>query len=70
MDVNRVKTWVLIAGLGGLFVLLGEVLFHGVGGLAIGLAFGLGGPPRVSWRLQPLRGWSHVTRTQVPTGGP
>ncbi len=42
MDVNRVKTWVLIAGLGGLFVLLGEVLFHGVGGLAIGLAFGLG----------------------------
>ncbi len=40
--MNRVKTWVLIAGLGGLFVLLGEVLFHGVGGLAIGLAFGLG----------------------------
>lgn len=40
--MNRVKTWVLIAALGGLFVLLGEVLFHGTGGLAIGLIFGLG----------------------------
>jgi heat shock protein HtpX len=40
--VNRVKTWVLIAALGGLFVLLGEVIFHGSGGLAIGLVFGLG----------------------------
>jgi heat shock protein HtpX len=41
-DVNRVKTWVLIAALGGLFVLLGELLFHGTGGLAIGLLFGFG----------------------------
>jgi heat shock protein HtpX len=40
--VNRVKTWVLIAALGGLFVLLGEVLFHGTQGLAIGLLFGFG----------------------------
>jgi heat shock protein HtpX len=42
MNVNRVKTWVLIAALGGLFVLLGEVIFHGTNGLAIGLVFGLG----------------------------
>jgi heat shock protein HtpX len=41
-DVNRVKTWVLIAALGGLFVLLGEWIFGGTGGLWIGLAFGLG----------------------------
>jgi heat shock protein HtpX len=40
--VNRVKTWVLIAALGGLFVLLGEWIFGGTGGLWIGLAFGLG----------------------------
>jgi heat shock protein HtpX len=40
--VNRVKTWVLIAALGGLFVLLGEVIFHGTNGLVIGLVFGLG----------------------------
>jgi heat shock protein HtpX len=40
--VNRVKTWVLIAALGGLFVLLGQLLFHGTRGLGIGLAFGLG----------------------------
>jgi heat shock protein HtpX len=42
MNVNRVKTWVLIAALGGLFVLLGEVIFHGSQGLWIGLVFGLG----------------------------
>ena len=40
--MNRVKTWVLIAALGGLFVLLGEVLFRGTRGLAIGLLFGFG----------------------------
>jgi heat shock protein HtpX len=40
--VNRVKTWVLIAALGGLFVLLGEVIFRGTNGLWIGLIFGLG----------------------------
>jgi len=40
--VNRVKTWVLIAALGGLFVLLGELLFRGSRGLIIGLLFGLG----------------------------
>jgi heat shock protein HtpX len=40
--VNRVKTWVLIAALGGLFVLIGEWLFGGTNGLAIGLAAGLG----------------------------
>ncbi len=40
-DVNRVKTWVLIAALGGLFVLLGG-LFGGTGGLFAGLALGLG----------------------------
>ena len=40
--INRVKTWVLIAALGGLFVLLGEVIFKGSKGLWIGLVFGLG----------------------------
>jgi heat shock protein HtpX len=42
MDVNRVKTWVLIAALGGLFVVLGELLLGGTGGLAVGLVLGLG----------------------------
>jgi heat shock protein HtpX len=40
--VNRVKTWVLIAALGGLFVLLGGAIFRSTGGLLIGLLFGLG----------------------------
>jgi heat shock protein HtpX len=40
--VNRVKTWVLIAALGGLFVLLGEWIFGGTSGLMVGLLFGLG----------------------------
>jgi heat shock protein HtpX len=40
--VNRVKTWVLIAALGGLFVLVGELVFKGTQGLVIGLLFGLG----------------------------
>jgi heat shock protein HtpX len=40
--MNRVKTWVLIAALGGLFVLLGEVIFKGSKGLWIGLVIGLG----------------------------
>jgi len=39
--VNRVRTWVLIAALGGLFVLLGGVIFRSTGGLLIGLLFGL-----------------------------
>jgi len=42
MNVNRVKTWVLIAALGGLFVLVGELLFGGSRGLVYGLVFGLG----------------------------
>ena len=40
--MNRVKTWVLIAALGGLFVLLGGLIFHGTGGYVVGLVFGLG----------------------------
>jgi heat shock protein HtpX len=40
--VNRVKTWVLIAALGGLFVVLGGAIFRSTGGLLIGLLFGLG----------------------------
>ena len=40
--MNRVKTWVLIAALGGLFVLLGEWIFGGGSGLVIGLLFGFG----------------------------
>ena len=41
--MNRVKTWVLIAGLGGLFVLVGGLLGGGTaGGYLIGLVFGLG----------------------------
>ena len=40
--MNRVKTWVLIAALGGLFVLVGELVFKGTQGLVIGLLFGLG----------------------------
>lgn len=40
--MNRVKTWVLIAALGGLFVLLGELIFGGGSGLVVGLLFGLG----------------------------
>jgi heat shock protein HtpX len=41
LDVNRVKTWVLIAALGGLFVLIGYAL-GGTGGMVIGLLLGLG----------------------------
>ena len=40
--MNRVKTWVLIAALGGLFVIVGELVLGGVEGLLIGLLFGLG----------------------------
>jgi heat shock protein HtpX len=40
--INRVKTWVLIGALGGLFILLGEVIFKGSKGLWIGLIFALG----------------------------
>ncbi|MGH2573455.1 MAG: M48 family metalloprotease, partial [Actinomycetota bacterium] len=39
--MNRVRTWVLIAALGGLFVLLGGVITRSTGGLFIGLLFGL-----------------------------
>ena len=39
--MNRVKTWVLIAALGGLFVLIGGWL-GGTSGLYTGLAIGLG----------------------------
>src|SRR5262249_60087486 len=42
MDVNRVKTWVLIAALGGLFVIVGGLVLGGAKGLFIGLLFGLG----------------------------
>jgi heat shock protein HtpX len=38
ISINRVKTWILIAALGGLFVLLGN-LFWGTGGMIIGLVF-------------------------------
>lgn len=37
--MNRVKTWVLIAALGGLFVVIGYAL-GGTGGMAIGLVLG------------------------------
>jgi heat shock protein HtpX len=40
MDVNRVKTWVLIAGLGGLFVLIGAWI-GGTGGAIVALMFAL-----------------------------
>jgi heat shock protein HtpX len=39
--VNRLKTWVLIGALGGLFVLIGGAIFHSVGGLLFGLAIGI-----------------------------
>jgi heat shock protein HtpX len=38
--MNRVKTWVLIAALGGLFVLIGS--FFGTRGLVLGLILGFG----------------------------
>src|SRR5438034_8737657 len=38
--INRVKTWILIAAMGGLFVLVGAWL-GGTSGAVIGLAFGL-----------------------------
>ena len=41
MNVNRVKTWVLIAALGALFVLVGGLIW-GPQGLWIGLVIGLG----------------------------
>jgi heat shock protein HtpX len=40
VGLNRVKTWVLIAALGGLFVLIGAAL-GGRGGMTIALAFAL-----------------------------
>jgi heat shock protein HtpX len=42
MNVNRVKTWVLIAALGALFVVVGELIWGGSKGLWIGLLLGLG----------------------------
>src|SRR5881396_2190169 len=41
VGINRVKTWVLIAALGGLFVLIGSVL-GGTGGMVIGLVLAFG----------------------------
>jgi heat shock protein HtpX len=38
--VNRAKTWILIAGMVGLFVLIGRVFF-GVGGMTVFLVIGL-----------------------------
>ena len=39
--MNRVKTWVLIAALGGLFVLIGGAITRSATGLFLGLAIGL-----------------------------
>ncbi len=47
--MNRVKTWVLIAALGGLFVLIGELIFHSTGGLVFGLVLGLGFNVAMYW---------------------
>ncbi len=40
--MNRVRTWVLIAALGGLFVVIGGAITRSVGGLIVGLVIGLG----------------------------
>ena len=39
MDRNTVKTAVMLAGLGGLLVVIGGFIFHGAGAI-IGLAIG------------------------------
>lgn len=67
--INRAKTWVLIAGLMGLFLLLGRVL-GGQKGIAIALVLGLGFNFAMYWfsgdiAIKTTRS-QHVTEQQAP----
>ena len=66
--MNRVKTWVLIAALGGLFVWIGSI--WGTGGMMVGLVLGLGFNFAMYWfsdRIAIATTRSHpVTEQELP----
>ncbi len=68
--MNRVKTWVLIAALGALFVVVGELIWGGSKGLWIGLLIGLGFNLAMYWFSRQDRDRDHAVEAGDRAGVP